>query len=188
MNAIELIGLVGAAYLRRRFAERGSSSGTSRFFLDQLTTDECVGIVNAVLQDAGLADKFYIRLPRSTFAAKGLPDELLTDERSTYFRNLDVPKPALLLAFVGDDEGQSLRELTPVGALDLRRALDLWIEIAGKGLPLTEIRRTWWQQAVAGLIQAHAVQIEELANFVLATRRGVEQEGMPIEDEIGRAH
>jgi len=186
MNTIDLVGMVGAAYLEKRFAAHGTS-GVARFVLDQLSEEECVGIVNAVRKSRALADKFLIKLPRATFGKHGLPDDLLTDERSTFFRNCNVKQPALLLAFVGDDEGPSLRELTPISAEDLRQEADLWVTASSDGLNLTETQCECWRQALRGLNQSQSWSLEALAEYVLAVREGVDTQGLAIVHALGSA-
>ena len=67
-----------------------------------------------------------------------MPEEVLTDERTTYFRNATCDKAALLVANTGDDEEQSLKELVPIGAPQLQTHPDLWVKLAAEGLPITD--------------------------------------------------
>jgi len=44
---------------------------------------------------------------------------------------------------MGDDEQQSLQEVSPIGAPDLRADAALWGQMAGADLAITEDERKW---------------------------------------------
>ena len=66
----------------------------------------------------------------------------------TCFHNTPCAKPALLLANTGDDEQQSLQGISPIGASDLQDDAELWVQVAGADLAITEEERRWWVQAL----------------------------------------
>ena len=78
MKALDLIGAVGAADLRRRVDLIGTEDGIARFMLDRLRGDHVAAIVKALLDDAETARKFTIRIPGNLVADHGLPDHVLT--------------------------------------------------------------------------------------------------------------
>ena len=104
---------------------------------------------------------------------------MLTLERTTYFRNASCTKPALLLANTGDDEEQSLRELTPVGAPELQANTELWVRVASADLIITEEQRRWWVQALRGLQDLRLASLDRFADYVLRTRALIEDDGPP---------
>ena len=115
MTAMELLGKVAAQYLRNRLTEH-DSIGIARFLLDCLTSEQTAAVARAIQSDVNLIAEVEIKLPRDFLINSGLPQEMLTTQRTTYFRNSSCEKPALLVANVGDDEEQSLKELLPIGA------------------------------------------------------------------------
>ena len=122
--------------------------GTARFIIDCLNGAQTAAIARAILADPDLGSEFEIKLPRGLVGDFNLPNEILTHERATYFRNAPCSRPALLLANTGDDEEQSLRELTPIGAPDLQADTNLWVQVASTGLLITEDEQRWWEQAL----------------------------------------
>jgi S-DNA-T family DNA segregation ATPase FtsK/SpoIIIE len=199
-----LLGQVAARYLYERLVEdsehrrdtadsyRNSMgavevTGTARFIIDCLSPPQTAAIARSIQSDPDLAALFEIRLPRSFMVGMGLPDTMLTDERATYYRNAPSEKPALLLANTGDDEEQSLRDLSPVGAPDLQAHPALWVRIASAGLPITDEHRRWWEKALAGLQDLRFVSLDRYANYVLRTRQLIDTEGLPILNALGAA-
>jgi len=164
-----------------------TTGGTARFIIDCLTGAQTAAIARAVLADPDLSAQVEIKLPRGLVGSFGLPAEVLTDERATYFRNAPCPKPALLLANTGDDEEQSLRELTPIGAPDLQADADFWVDVAGAGLAITEDERKWWEQALRGLQELHLVSLDRFADYVLRTRTLIEEGGVTVPDALDGA-
>ncbi len=164
-----------------------TTGGTARFIVDCLTAAQTAAIARAVLADPDLSAQFDIKLPVGLVDGFGLPPEVLTTERATYFRNAPCPKPALLLANTGDDEEQSLRELTPMGAPDLRADTDLWVQVAGAGLVITDDERRWWERALRGLEDLHLASLDRFADYVLRTRTLIDEEGLTVPDALDRA-
>lgn len=164
-----------------------TTGGTARFMIDCLTGVQTAAIARAILEDPDLSAQFDIKLPRGLVGGFDLPAKVLTDERATYFRNAPCPKPVLLLANTGDDEEQSLRELTPIGTPELQADTGLWAQVAGAGLTITEDERKWWEQALRGLKDLHLVSLDRFADYVLRTRRLIEEEGLTIPDALDAA-
>ncbi|NWJ47089.1 MAG: DNA translocase FtsK [Chloroflexi bacterium] len=116
-----------------------------------------------------------------------LPSEILTEERATYFRNAPCAKPALLLANTGDDEEQSLREVSSIGAPDLLARADLWVLAACKDLAILDDVRRWWEKALKGLNDQNFVNLDRYANYVLRTKKLIEEEGLPFDEALDSA-
>lgn len=183
----ELIGAVAALYLHAQLGGDDQSAGTARFIIDCLSPAQTAAIARAILRDPELSKLFDVKLPRTFMADRGLPDDALTDERTTYHRSAPCDKPALLLANTGDDEEQSLRDLTPVGAPDLQAHPDIWVRVAATGLPLSDEHRHWWVRALTGLQDLRFVSLDRYADYVLRTRSLVDAEGLPIIHALGAA-
>src|SRR5580658_4259399 len=135
MKSSELIGKVAASYLRDTLVG-DDSSGVARYLLDGLTAEQAAAVAKVILADASLYQLIEIKLPVHFVASYGLPPETLTTQRTTYYRNAACEKSALLVANTGDDEEQSLKELTNVGAQELQAHPELWVAIAAEGLPI----------------------------------------------------
>lgn len=186
MTVAELIGRVVTLYLKNALADdRGSSEGTARFTIDCLSADQTAAIATQVLADATLNSQVELKLPERFLCAQGLPQEILTDLPATYFRNATGEKPVLLIANTGDDEEQSLKEFTRIGAPEIQEHPDLWVKIAGEGLSLSETHAKWWEKAIAALQDLRAVSLERLAGYVLRTREAVTKDGLPILTALG---
>jgi S-DNA-T family DNA segregation ATPase FtsK/SpoIIIE len=189
-----LLGRVAALYLLGRLTETNgnvgataTASGTARFIVDCLSPEQTAAIAWAILEDPTLSQIFEIKLPVHFVGGYGLPETTLTDERATYFRNAPCDRPALLLANTGDDEEQSLRDLTPVGTPDLLAHPDLWVQVAGEGLPLTDEHRRWWERALLGLQDLRFATSDRYAAYVLRTREQIGTEGLPLLNALGAA-
>lgn len=190
MNSAELIGKVAAQYLRQHLTVTGvaeGGDGTARLILDCLSADQTAASARAVLDDLDLAKQVEIKLPAHFVEGYGLPQSVLTDRRATYFRNAPCEKSALLIANVGDDEQQSLKELVPIGAPELLSRPDIWISIASEGLPLIEEHCRWWTKAISGLRDLRILSLERLSEYILRTREYVLSEGQPIIFALGAA-
>lgn len=137
MTSDALIGKVAACYLRDRLSE-DDSAGVARYLLDCLTADQTAAVAKTILTDASLSQLVEIKLPVHFVGGHGLPQEVLTNERTTYFRNAACARSALLVANTGDDEEQSLKELVPIGAPQLQTNPELWVNLASEGLPITD--------------------------------------------------
>ncbi len=187
MTHHELIGRVAVSYLQRETSGGEREGGTARFRLDYLSAEQAAAIAQAVLADAGFAARVAIRLPASFVAGLGLPPEILTNQRTTYFRNAACDRPVLLVANVGDDEGPSLRELAPLDTDILKKEAGLWVAVAASGLPLTELQCRWWRQALTALRDAGSHSLDQFAAYVLATRDAIHTQGMPLLNALGVA-
>lgn len=188
MNIASLIGTVAARYLQDQLESIGEdASGTARFIIDCLTAEQTASVATAILQDAQLAPQVEIKLPARFMADQELPNSVLTDHRATHFRNASCEKPVLLVANTGDDEEQSLKELVPIGAPQLQDRPDLWVGVAAEGLPLTADHRKWWERALAGLRELRISSLDRLAGYVLRTRAGIQEDGLPVIVALGAA-
>lgn len=188
MNTASLIGTVAARYLQDQLESIGDdASGTARFIVDCLTAEQTASAAIAILQDAQLASQVEIKLPARFMDGQGLPEAILTFDRATHFRNAPCEKPVLLVANTGDDEEQSLRELVPIGASQLQDRPDLWVTVAAEGLPITADHRKWWERALAGLRELRISSLDRLAEYVLRTRLGIQDDGLPVIVALGAA-
>lgn len=185
MTTEELIGSVVASYLRNHLSTE-DSTGVARYLLDCLTADQTAAVAKTILADAGLAALVEIKLPVHFVGNYGLPDEVLTNNRTTYFRNAACDKSALLVANTGDDEEQSLKDLVSIGAPELLAQPELWITIAGDGLPLVDQHKQWWLKAIQALLEVKQFALDRFADYVLQTREAVE-DGHPILSALGVA-
>ncbi|NOS76981.1 MAG: DNA translocase FtsK [Nitrospira sp.] len=185
MTSEELIGKVGATYLRYRLTE-DDATGVARYLLDCLTADQTTAVAKAVLADSNLSCLVEIKLPIHFVGGHGLPPEVLTEERTTYFRNAACNKSALLVANTGDDEEQSLKELVPIGAPQLQAHPDIWVLIAAEGLPIISQHKEWWIKALMGLLEVRSFALDRFAEYLLQTRAAIEN-GHPILFALGVA-
>ena len=186
MTTQELLGKVAAQYLRDRLAEDGEV-GTARYLLDCLTASQTAAVAKAVLADTILSALVEIKLPKHFLEGYGLPEDILTVERTTYYRNANCSKSTLLVANVGDDEEQSLKELIPIGAPQLLNHSELWVTVAADGLALPEDHEKWWRQSLKGLVEARSVSLERYAEYVARTRRANKDLGHTIRNALGYA-
>ncbi len=186
MTTQELLGKVAAQYLHDRLSQ-DDESGTARYLLDCLTAEQTAAVAKAILNDPVLCDRVEMKLPQHFLEGFGLPPEVLTVERTTYYRNASCEKSALLVANVGDDEEQSLKELVPIGAPQLLENPDLWVEVASTGLALPDDHCKWWRQALKGLVEARPVSLEHFAAYIAATRDANHEQGQMIRCALGHA-
>ncbi|UPK44727.1 FtsK/SpoIIIE domain-containing protein [Paenibacillus pabuli] len=187
MNQLELIGKVATEYLRRQLQNGQSEEGTARFILDRLTGDQVTNICKTISQDMLLVSNMAIKVPRKLVEGSGLPSEMVTDEKTTYWRNASCDKPAILLANTNDDQGQSLRDITKVGAGDLKSQPDIWVQVASSNLPLTDEQKRHWQQALKGLQKANECSLEEFSEFTVKVRETIAENGIPVVRALGWA-
>lgn len=187
----ELLGRVAVLYLRDQLARDGAADGedrgTARFIIDGLTPAQTAAIARAILVDPELVSQFDVKLPAQFMTGIDLPPSVLTEERATYFRNAPCAKPALLLANTGDDEEQSLRELTPIGAPELQSRAELWVQVAAADVIIAGDGRGWWEQALRGLQALRFASLDRFADYVLGTRRLIGDEGLPIDQALDEA-
>jgi S-DNA-T family DNA segregation ATPase FtsK/SpoIIIE len=185
MTIDELIGKVAARYLRERLSE-DDNTGVARYLLDCLTADQTAAIAKMILADASLSQLVDIKLPSHFVGNHGLPSTVLTEERTTYFRNAACDKSALLVANTGDDEEQSLKDLVPIGAPQLHSNPEAWIAFAAEELPITDQHKSWWLKALQGLLDVRQFSLERFASYLLATRVAI-AEGHPVLFALGVA-
>lgn len=185
MTSDELIGKVVASYLRDRLTE-DDATGVARYQLDCLSADQTAAVAKTILGDPSLAALVDIKLPIHFVGEHGLPPQILTNERTTYFRNAACPKSVLLVANTGDDEEQSLKELVPIGAPELLAHPTLWVKWAAEGLPILSDHRHWWVKAVEGLLEVRSFALDRLADYILQTRTAI-NDGQPILAALGVA-
>ncbi|MDR4485543.1 MAG: hypothetical protein R3B95_20495, partial [Nitrospirales bacterium] len=183
MTTDQLIGKVVASYLRDRLTE-DDSTGVARYLLDCLSADQTAAVANTILSDESLSAQVEMKLPVSFVGNHGLPPQILTTERTTYFRNADCSKTALLVANTGDDEEQSLKELVPIGAPQLQTHPELWVIGAAEGLALMDEHRHWWTKALQGLLEVRAFNLELFGEYILQTRKAIE-DGQPVFVALG---
>jgi DNA segregation ATPase FtsK/SpoIIIE, S-DNA-T family len=189
MTVSDLIGEVVASYLRSELTSERSDTqdGTARYIIDCLTSEQIAAIAKAILKDASLSEKVDLKLPMRLMAGHELPSFVLTEMPATYFRNASCSKPARLVANVGDDEQQSLKEFIPIGAAELQDQTELWVRVAGKGLNLTQDHGRWWEKALNGLQQLRFHSLDRFAAYVLRTREIALEEGQPVVVALGAA-
>ena len=185
MTSDELIGKVAVEYLRDRLSE-DDTGGTARYLLDCLTADQTAAIAKAVLVDPYLLGLIDVKLPVHFVGKYDLPKSALTEYSATYFRSASCQKAAYLLANVGDDQQQSLKELIPVGTDQLRAHPDLWVNVASVGLPLNDQHKTWWTKALKGLLEVRSFALDQFAEYILQTQKAI-MDGQPILCALGVA-
>lgn len=183
MTNSELIGRVAAAVLKSRITAE-EEGGTARYLLDCLTADQTAAVAKTILADPDLSQVIEMRLPTHFVGNHGLPASVLTTERTTYFRNADCGKPALLLANTGDDEEQSLKELVPIGKEQLEADPMVWVNLATVGLAIQDEQRVWWGKALQALLEVRPLALDQFAQFVLETREAVD-DGHPLISALG---
>ena len=183
MTTDQLIGKVVASYLHDRLTE-DDSTGVARYLLDCLSADQTAAVAKTILDDESLSALVEIKLLVSFVGGYGLPPHVLTTERTTYFRNADCSKSALLVANTGDDEEQSLKELVPIGAPQLQAHPELWVNRAAERLALMDEHRNWWMKALKGLLEVRSFNLELFSEYILQTRKAIE-EGQPILFALG---
>jgi len=187
MNASELLGSVGAASLRERLANASESDGLARFMLDRLTGQQVAAVVQAVLRDSDVAKKISIAVPRALVEGLGLPEAVVTDERTVALRHAECDRPALLLANSDDDQGASLQDVTLLGAKQLTEEPRLWVEAAATGLGLPEAQLAVWEAALRGLAGSEDWTLHQVSNYVELTRRSIANESKPLLEALGWA-
>ncbi|NCC60099.1 MAG: DNA translocase FtsK [Verrucomicrobiae bacterium] len=187
MTNDELIGKVAIRYLRERLADSDGSDGTARYLLDCLSAKQAASIATTILNDTDLCSRVEIKLPRNFVMGIALPEDILTDERTTYFRNADCKKEALVLATTGDDEQQSLKEMMPIGSSQLLGHPELWVDYVNAEIGFDESKIKWWIQALKGLLEVRTYQLEAFAGYILETRRQIREEGEPLLEALGLA-
>ena len=149
-----MIGSTAASVIADLAHGDESSGGTARFLLDRLTEAQVASVCKAISSNAVLASEVQMRIPRSIGAAVELPPEILTDERSTYWRNAECDLPILVLANTEDDQGQSLKDVTAVGSNELLSSPALWVEAPQMGRAFPKARSSGGLRRSKGSLEA----------------------------------
>lgn len=186
MTPVELIGDVFVRYLDTS-VERESDEGTARLMIDHLSPHQTVAIAEAVLNHPEWKNAVDMKLNQDFIGPSNLPDEVLTSNSVTFFRNRHCERPILLVASTGDEEDQSLKEFTRIGLDELSGSPQLWVAAACQGISVTEEHQRWWEKSIAGLCDLRVVALERLASYVVKTRELIRDEGLPIGIALGRA-
>jgi S-DNA-T family DNA segregation ATPase FtsK/SpoIIIE len=189
MSVSDFIGRVVALHLRNELAaDHGASAdGTARYIIDCLSADQTAAIAKCVLEDPVLCQEIELKLPAYFLAKHGLPSEILTTNPVTYYRNAAIPKPVLLVANTRDEEEQSLKEFTRLGAPELQEHPELWVQVASEGLGLSPDQAKWWTKALSGLQELRLFSLDRLGAYILRTRDAIRGEGLPLLQAIGTA-
>jgi len=189
MNVSHLIGRVVALHLRNELAaDRGASAdGTARYIIDGLSADQTAAIAKCIFEDPVLSQQIELKLPVHFLAGQGLPSDILTTNPATYYRNAASSKPVLLVANTGDEEEQSLKEFTRLGAPELEEHPELWVQVASDGLGLSPDHAKWWAKALSGLQELRLFSLDRLGAYVLRTREAMRGEGLPLLSALGTA-
>lgn len=189
MSVSDFIGKVVALHLRNELAADHSASadGTARYIIDCLSQDQTAAIANSILKDTSLSQEIDLKLPQHFLAGFSLPVEILTTKPATYYRNAASAKPVLLVANTGDEEEQSLKEFTRLGAPELQERPDLWVQVASDGLGLSPDHIKWWGKALSGLLELRLFSLDRLGAYVLRTREAIQNEGLPLLSALGAA-
>lgn len=186
MTPSDLIGAAGAALLRQRLESVAESEGVARYLLDRLTGEQVAAITRSLLQDTGTAALLKIALPRTLVGSFGLPDHVVTDERTVAIRNAECDRPALLIANTDDDQGASLGDVTLIGAKQLIEDPEPWVTAAAAGLQL-QGQVQIWKAALKGLNAADDWTLHQFSNFVALARERIASYHVPIPDALGWA-
>jgi S-DNA-T family DNA segregation ATPase FtsK/SpoIIIE len=191
MRSIDLIGQVAARFLKESFLKESSNpedaDGVARFLLDCLTEEQVTNICQSILADPDLSPYIKIQIPRTLVAGYDLPEDILTDEKTVHLRHAPCDRPCLLLANTNDDQGQSLKDISPLGAGLLKEQIEFWVQIASNGLDLPDEQIQYWQKALKGLQAAGEYSLEQFANYVMDTNERIASASVPIINALGWA-
>lgn len=187
MNALDLIGTAGAAALEERLQGLGPDSGTARFMLDRLTGPQVAAIVRQLVSDPSIQSRVKIAVPRALVDGQGLPETVITDERTVAWRHAECDRPALLIANTDDDQGASLHDVTLIGAKELKDGSAFWVLPAADGLGLPQEHVDAWQVALKALSSVDEWPLAQLSNYVAMTRDAIESMSVPVADALGWA-
>src|SRR5262249_43561786 len=138
-------------------------------------------------RDTAIAGQIRIAMPRGLVAGLGLPDEVITDERTVRLRHAEGDRPPLLLANTDDDQGASLQDVTLIGAKQLTEEPRLWVQVASAGLGLPDGQATIWESALRGLAATEDWTLHQVSSYVELTRRRVAEESKPLLEALGWA-
>lgn len=187
MNSFDLIGLVAKEYIREHMRNSETEDGVARFLIDRLTGEQVAAICKAIEKDSELISKIEIKIPRALVEGQNLPEFMLTDEKTTYWRNAPVNKSAILMANTTDDQNVSLGDITKIGAYELKNQVKIWVEVASIGLPLSDYQKSIWEQALRGVLGAHGCSLSEFSEYNTKVRTKIDSEGVPVIDALGWA-
>ncbi|WP_292328528.1 hypothetical protein, partial [Mesorhizobium sp.] len=187
MNALDLIGTAGAAALQERLQGLGADSGTARFMLDRLTGPQVAAIVRRLVSDASIQSQVKIAVPRALVDGQGLPDSVITDERTVAWRHAECDRPALLIANTDDDQGASLHDVALIGAKELKEGPAYWVLPASDGLGLPQEHIEAWHIALKALSSVDDWPLAQLSNYVAMTRAAIDSMSLPVADALGWA-
>lgn len=187
MKPVQLIGAAGATSIQKRLSALTSEDGVARYLLDRLTGEQVAAIASALLATSGVEGQLKIAIPRGLVDGRGLPDTVITDDRTVAVRNAECEKPALLMANTDDDQGESLQDVTLIGAKQLTEDVAPWVEAASGGLGLPEGQLAAWHAALAGLNAADDWTLHQVSHFVALTRQRVAEESKPVQEALGWA-
>lgn len=187
MNALDLIGTAGAAALDERLEGLGADSGTARFMLDRLTGPQVAAIVRQLVADTSIQSRVKIAVPRALVDGQGLPETVITDERTVAWRHAECDRPALLIANTDDDQGASLHDVALIGAKELKEGPAYWVLPASDGLGLPPEHIEAWQVALKALSSVDDWPLAQLSNYVAMTRDAIDAMSLPVADALGWA-
>lgn len=187
MSELELIAKVGADYLEKNLGASVEEGTVARFLLDSLTGEQVAALCSEILSRPSLSQICQIRVPRKLVESLGVLEEILTDEKTTYWRHAPCDKPVLILANTDDEQGQSLRDISPIGSAELIAETELWVERAAEGTSLTSDQKKWWAKALRGLLQVKPQTLPFFSKYILRTKEGILSEGLPIALALGWA-
>ncbi|MCM1981999.1 FtsK/SpoIIIE domain-containing protein [Lyngbya confervoides] len=187
MKPIELIGQVAADFLKRTIQSDETNEGVARFLLNRLTAHQVAAVCQTILYDSELAPLIKIQVPRGLVSDFGLPEEILTDERTVHLRHSACDRPALLLANISDDQAQSLNDITSVSAQELKGQIEYWIDLAAKDLAIPADQIEYWCKALNGLQKVGTPSLEHFAEYIVQTRLHILRESLPVIDALGWA-
>jgi S-DNA-T family DNA segregation ATPase FtsK/SpoIIIE len=187
MQTIELIGQVATDFLKRSLQTEESGDGVARFLLNRLTAQQVAAVCQSIIHDSELAPLIKIQVPRDLVGSFGLPDEILTDERTVHLRHSACDCSALLLANISDDQAQSLNDLASIGAQELKGQIKCWIDLVAKDLAIPSEQFQYWRKALGGLQKASELSLENFAEYIVQTRARIIEESVPVIDALGWA-
>ncbi len=145
---------VAAAYLRDELAGDDEGAGVARFLIDGLGEAQTAAVARAVLADAGLAPRISVKFPTDVFGSSDLPREVLTEQTATFYRDADCDREAYLVTSIGEEgEGQSLQDMSRLGAAELFERMAYWVEAIDERLGLDVDARMVFERALTGLVQ-----------------------------------
>ncbi|AFZ55467.1 FtsK/SpoIIIE domain-containing protein [Cyanobacterium aponinum] len=187
MKTSELIGKVTNQFLKNFLREEEQSDGIARFLLDRLTSEQVAEICREILADPYSSTQVEIKIPETLVADFSLPPEIMTNERTVHLRHATCEKPVLLLANTNDDQGQSLQDITRIGAIELKAESNIWTDVISRDLPISETHLKHLEKALKGLQKAINLSLEQFAKYIADTHYRISQESEPLINALGWA-